>query len=39
LMVSLPLLTWYRFGGWMAIGLVVYFAYSVRHSVLQKSIA
>ena len=32
LMASLPLLTWLRFGGWMAIGASIYFLYSVRHS-------
>ena len=32
LMISLPLLTWLRFGLWMAIGAVIYFLYSVRHS-------
>ncbi|HWT94301.1 MAG TPA: amino acid permease [Solirubrobacteraceae bacterium] len=32
LMAKLPLDTWLRFLGWMAIGLVVYFAYSVRAS-------
>jgi APA family basic amino acid/polyamine antiporter len=34
LMLNLTLLTWIRFFGWMLIGLVVYFAYSRRHSVL-----
>jgi APA family basic amino acid/polyamine antiporter len=32
LMLNLPATTWERFGIWMAIGLVVYFAYSRRHS-------
>jgi len=32
LMVNLPLLTWLRFGLWMAIGASIYFLYSVRHS-------
>jgi APA family basic amino acid/polyamine antiporter len=36
LMVSLPVATWIRFVGWMAVGLVVYFSWSVHHSVLQK---
>jgi basic amino acid/polyamine antiporter, APA family len=34
LMLNLTLLTWIRFFGWMLIGLVVYFAYSRRHSVV-----
>jgi APA family basic amino acid/polyamine antiporter len=36
LMISLPLGTWARFGGWMAIGLIVYFAYSMRKSRLAQ---
>ncbi|WP_051367434.1 amino acid permease [Hamadaea tsunoensis] len=34
LMLNLPALTWLRFGIWMLIGLVVYFAYGVRKSRL-----
>lgn len=34
LMLNLPAQTWERFGIWMAAGLVVYFAYSRRHSRL-----
>jgi len=34
LMLNLPGATWLRFVIWMAIGLVVYFTYSVRHSRL-----
>jgi APA family basic amino acid/polyamine antiporter len=34
LMLNLQASTWIRFGVWMAIGLVVYFGYSVRHSRL-----
>jgi basic amino acid/polyamine antiporter, APA family len=34
LMLNLQAATWIRFGVWMAIGLVVYFGYSVRHSGL-----
>lgn len=36
LMAELPLKTWLRFGGWMAIGLVVYLAYGLRRSRLAK---
>jgi APA family basic amino acid/polyamine antiporter len=32
LMLSLPLLTWIRFGIWLSIGLVIYFFYGVSHS-------
>jgi APA family basic amino acid/polyamine antiporter len=32
LMLNLPAETWVRFGIWMAVGLVVYFAYGRRHS-------
>ena len=35
LMLSLPVLTWIRFVVWLAIGLVIYFLYSVRHSRLR----
>jgi APA family basic amino acid/polyamine antiporter len=34
LMVSLPLMTWLRFGIWLALGLVIYAGYSYRHSKL-----
>jgi APA family basic amino acid/polyamine antiporter len=36
LMVSLPVATWIRFVVWMVLGLVVYFAYSVRASRLAR---
>jgi APA family basic amino acid/polyamine antiporter len=35
LMLSLPLVTWLRFGIWMAIGLTLYFLYGARHSKLR----
>jgi APA family basic amino acid/polyamine antiporter len=35
-MRGLPAVTWIRFFVWLAIGMVVYFAYSYRHSVLHK---
>jgi APA family basic amino acid/polyamine antiporter len=35
LMAGLPLLTWIRFFVWLAIGLVIYFLFGRRHSVLQ----
>ncbi len=34
LMAFLPALTWLRFVIWLAIGLMVYFSYSIRHSQL-----
>ena len=34
LMAFLPALTWLRFGVWLVIGVIVYFAYSIRHSKL-----
>ena len=37
LMASLPKVTWLRFGAWLAAGLVIYFAYSARHSKLQQT--
>lgn len=37
LMLNLPAETWLRFGIWMAIGVVVYFAYGRRNSRLGKS--
>lgn len=36
LMNSLPLDTWIRLIDWMSIGLVIYFAYSYKHSHLRK---
>lgn len=37
LMLSLPLVTWLRFGGWLAAGLVIYFLYSRHHSALARN--
>ncbi len=36
LMTGLPSITWYRFVIWLVLGLVVYFSYGIRHSVLHK---
>jgi APA family basic amino acid/polyamine antiporter len=37
LMMSLPLVTWFRFLAWLAIGLIIYFLYSSRSSALHKA--
>jgi APA family basic amino acid/polyamine antiporter len=37
LMAFLPLVTWIRFGIWSAIGVVVYFVYSMRRSHLNRA--
>jgi APA family basic amino acid/polyamine antiporter len=37
LMVSLPLVTWFRFLGWLVLGLIIYFGYSFKNSELHKS--
>jgi basic amino acid/polyamine antiporter, APA family len=39
LMLQLPLETWIRFILWLALGLVFYFAYGVRHSELRDKAA
>jgi APA family basic amino acid/polyamine antiporter len=38
LMLSLPLETWGRFFVWLAIGLSIYFLYSVHHSKLRRGV-
>ena len=38
-MASLPLDTWIRLIGWMAIGILIYFAYSIKHSKARKNAA
>ena len=37
LMLHLPLITWLRFGLWLLLGFVIYFLYSRKHSLLNKS--
>ena len=34
--LHLPVHTWFRLGGWMAIGLAIYFFYGSRHSRLRR---
>jgi APA family basic amino acid/polyamine antiporter len=34
LMLGLPWITWIRFGLWLLVGLVIYFAYGFRRSTL-----
>lgn len=37
IMFGLPHTAWERFGIWLIIGLVLYFAYGIRHSVLRRA--
>lgn len=37
LMLSLPIITWIRFIGWMAFGALIYFLYGMKNSRLSKS--
>lgn len=37
LALQLPATTWLSFGGWLAIGLVIYFLYGRKHSKLNKA--
>ena len=37
IMVGLPYQAWERFGIWLAVGLVLYFAYGYSHSRLRRS--
>ncbi|MCI0380345.1 MAG: amino acid permease [Gemmataceae bacterium] len=36
MMLFLPMATWLRLVGWLAIGLVIYFAFGYRHSALRQ---
>jgi APA family basic amino acid/polyamine antiporter len=38
LMLQLPVVTWKRFGYWLAAGLLIYFLYSIRHSRLRARV-
>ncbi len=36
-MLSLPLVTWIRFGTWLLVGIAIYFLYSRSHSHLARA--
>jgi APA family basic amino acid/polyamine antiporter len=36
LMRGLPEVTWLRFGGWLIVGMIIYFLYGYRHSRLRR---
>ena len=37
LMIDLPAFTWWRFGVWLVIGLLIYAFYGYRHSRLRRA--
>jgi APA family basic amino acid/polyamine antiporter len=38
MMLFLPLSTWWRLVGWLVVGLIIYFAYGMRHSALRREV-
>jgi APA family basic amino acid/polyamine antiporter len=38
LMFSLPVGNWWRLGGWLALGLAIYFFYGMKHSVMRQEL-